>query len=242
MNENTLVSVHGYSGDAHQIEILLPHFEHHGRPVLIVSPEDAPITKIGPHTCIFAGKRAYIGQDSWDRQYLQMKKLLEYPFEYYFMNDADSFCLTAQLPPYLFTKEPTVFSNQVDDFRKPNEFAHREPNTGPWPSDYHQGYPLIAMQPPYFMNRECLEKMVKVGKRTACATTPFIDWYMVECAADAGVAYKPFETGASCETQTANGRAVMAQRVGMYGATFIHAVKNKEAYDNIVLLHKQVLK
>lgn len=242
MNNGVLVSVHGYAGDQQQVHDLLPAFEHHQRPVLIVSPEDSPITKVGPHTCIHAGKRAYIGQDSWDRQYLQMKKLLEYPFDFYFLNDSDSFCLTPELPPYLFTPGDTVYSNQVTDFRAPGQTWTDSSGSVTWPDDYHKGYPLIAMQPPYFIPRDCLERIVKVGKRPACITTPFIDWYMVEVCVDAGVKHLPFQTGASCETVTPNGIETMKNCIARKGATFIHSVKTKEVFDDLRLLHQQLLR
>jgi hypothetical protein len=237
--EGTLVSVHGYAGDAHQIEALLPVMEHHGFPIVVVSPEDSPIEKMGGHICRYAGKRAYIGQDSWDRQHLQMKLLLEYPFAWYLLNDSDSFVLPPKLPDYLYAEEDVVWSNEVDDFRKPGETWTGEGGPVTWAADYHAGHPLIAMQPPYFMSRFALERMVKGGEGlVADPVTPFIDWYMVACAVKAGLRHKPFRSGASCETVTPNGEAVMSECIVKRGATFIHSVKSREVMERLRTLHQ----
>lgn len=224
MNPDLLVVCHCYSGDRQQVLDLLPMMEHHQAPIVIVSPEDSHVCGIGPHLCRFAGKRAYVGQDSWDRQHLQLKLLLEYPQKWFLLNDSDSFVMTPKLPDYLFEDTNTVFSNQVTDFRIPGESWRGNP---PWSIDYHKGYPLIAMQPPYFLAREALEAIVanSEGLR-ACPTTPFIDWWWVPACYAAGVKHKPFRTGASCETVTPHGVAVMSECVIKRGATFIHSVKS----------------
>lgn len=259
MNPKTLVCVHGYAGDAHQIEALMPMYEHHQCPILILSPEDSPVPAIGPHHRRFAGKRAYIGQDSLDRQWLQMKALLspEYQeFDYFLLNDADSFVLTPELPKYLYEDGDIFYSNQVTDFRLPgqewvNPQNPQERHT--WPQDYHAGHPLIAMQPPYFLNRKLLKDLLcastlkhflKEGQRNgikACSITPFIDWYMVQMCVKAGAQHKPFQTGASCETVTPHGIAVMSQCIREHGATFIHSVKSREVMERLVALYKTTL-
>tara|TARA_R110000868_G_scaffold73521_4_gene213201 strand:- start:14005 stop:14730 length:726 start_codon:yes stop_codon:yes gene_type:complete len=236
MNKNLLVSVHGYAGDREQIDILLPLFEHHQSPIVIVSPEDSPIVGVGPHICRFAGKRAYIGQDSWDRQHLQLKLLLEYPQEWFLMNDSDSFVVTPKLPNYLFMDRNAVYSNEVTDFRIPGQTSHGQT----WADDYHRGFPLIAMQPPYFCHRQALEKIVNASANMkACPVTPFIDWWFVPACTYGKVKHVPFQTGASCETVTPHGIAVMSQRVREYGATFIHSVKTRSAMETIVRLHHE---
>jgi len=233
MNENTLVVGFGYNGDAHQIKTLLPMWEHHQCPVIIMSPWDAPIEKMGGHICMQAGRRAYIGQDSLDRQWLQMREILKIndkdgrPFEWFLFNDSDSLVLTPELPSYLYEDKETVYSNEVNDFRVPGQSWQGLP---PWPTDYHAGLPLIAMQPPYFMSRECLKRMVSVASSIEmCPICPFIDWFIVQLTVAAGLKHKPFRTGASCETSTQLGIAVMSQRIRDHGATFIHSVKSESS-------------
>lgn len=220
---DTLVVVHGYSGDQRQVEELMSMYEHHILPIVIASPDDHPIKSMGPHICMTAGKRAYIGQDSWDRQHLQLKKLLEHPQKWFLLNDSDSFCLSPKLPDYLFEDKDIVWSNEVEDFRKPGV---------PWgpynpiPHDYHEGYPIIAMQPPYFLSREALEKIVKASEGlVACPITPYIDWWWIPATYKAGLKHKPFHNCVSCESQSNNGQRYMRKRIGE-GAEFIHSVKS----------------
>lgn len=241
MNPRTLVAVFGYAGDVQQIRELMPVYEHHQTPIVILSPDDSQIHGMGPHICRTAGKRAYVGQDSWDRQHAQLKILLEYPFDFYLLNDSDSFVLTPELPDYLFEHKDVVFSNEVKDFRVPgtNEGNHL-PEGRIWPADYHAGYPLIAMQPPYFLSREALQRLVDASAgMVACPITPFIDWWFVPACVKAGLRHEPFRAGASCETVTPMGLAVMSQRIVEYGATFIHSVKSGAVKDQLQALHLQ---
>src|SRR6185503_2968878 len=132
MNENILVAVFGYghsqvspdtwdykqSGDEGRIRMLLPYYEHHECPVVIMSPSDAPIKAMGPHICRQAGKRAYTGQTSLDRQRDHLRILLEYPFKHYLLNDSDSCCFEPEIPHYLYDDCDNVFwSNEVPEPR-----------------------------------------------------------------------------------------------------------------------------
>lgn len=241
MNDNLLVVCHCYAGDRRQVVELLPMMEHHKAPIVIISPRDSQVHGIGPHICRAAGKRAYIGQDSWDRQWLQLKVLLEYPQQWFLLNDADSFVIPAKLPDYLFEDENCVWSNEVTDFRRPGEmFNDRGKMVGPWPKDYHAGLPLIAMQPPYFLHRKALEAIVAHAMSlVACPITPFIDWWWVPACHIAKVDHKPFRNGASCETVTDNGVAVMSECIVQRKAQFIHSVKSGAVMRRLVNLYRK---
>lgn len=246
MNESTLVAGFGYSGDANQIEVLLPYWEHHQCPIVIMSPTDAPIESMKGHICRSEGYRAYIGQKSLDRQWMQMRALLEFndkdgkPFQWFLLNDSDSFVFTEKLPDYLYHDKCIVWSNQVNDFRQPGQVWENLP---PWPDDYHKGFPLVAMQPPYFLSRSAMERMVSVASSIKmCPICPFIDWYMVQLAVTAGLKHEGFRSGASCETSTGHGIAVMSERILKYGATFIHSVKSKSSLDQLVAVYKSIPK
>ncbi len=224
IDKSTLVVVHCYAGDAQQVEELMPMYEHHKLPVVIVSPIDSPVKKMGKHICIQAGKRAYVGQDSWDRQYLQIKSLLQFPQRWFLLNDSDSFAINPTLPDYLYEDEDIVYSNEVDDFRKPGK---------PWgpynpiPNDYHEGYPIIAMQPPYFLSKNALEKIVVAAEgMRACPITPYIDWWWIPAVYKAGLKHQNFRNCVSCESKTPGGRTHMRNMVAA-GAEFIHSVKSQ---------------
>lgn len=191
MNAGILVAVFGYGpsvvseppfvkpeGDAERIRMLLPYYEHHYCPVVIMSPEDAPIKKMGPHICRHAGRRAYIGQASLDRQRDHLRMLLEYPHKYFLLNDSDSLCVDPIIPPWLYDDENKgVFWS--------NEIVESRPHTSP--------YPKIALHPPYFLSRQTLQQILSVSDKTkAHPITPYIDHYMLQLVCESGVKHKSF--------------------------------------------------
>ncbi len=243
MNKNTLLAGFGYAGDQSQIKILMPYWEHHKIPIVVMSPIDSPITSMGAHICREEGLRGYTGQRSLDRQWMQMRALLEFndkdgkPFQWFLLNDSDSLVLTPELPAYLYEDQEMLWGNKVNDFRKPGESWQGLP---PWPMDYHKGHELVAIQPPYFLSRNAMERMVKVASAIKmCPICPFIDWYMIQLADEAGINHKSFHACASCETTTANGLAVMSECIIKRGATFIHAIKTQSALDACVAAYKK---
>jgi len=173
MNDNTLVVVHCYAGDAQRVLNFMPCYLHHECPVIIMSPEDSKVEFTGI-ICRHAGRRAYIGQESLDRQRLHLQMALEYPYDYFLLNDSDSFCVSPEIPKYLYEESGgVVWSGEVTEPR-----PHESP------------YPKIAMQPPYFLNRESLKRMLAVADKPqvrAHSVTPFIDWYMLALTCEAGL-------------------------------------------------------
>lgn len=217
MNQGTLVVVSGYAGDAHQISELLPYYEHHERPILLLSPEDSPIPFMGTLLGRSCGKRGYTGQESLDRQHRHLMTALEYPFEWFLFHDSDSICISPEIPAYLFERDDVIWSNQIDD--------HRE-------KGYHDPLPHIAMQPPYFMSRRVLREYVLHGAQKADQVTPFIDWYMVQVAYAAGVQHHGFRSGACFPTDTSETAAYMGQKV-YQGARMVHSVKTRAVADDL---------
>jgi hypothetical protein len=217
MNENTLVSVHGYAGDAHQIRAFMPAHEAHGCPIVIVSPDDSRIDNLSPHLCRFAGKREYIGVESLKRQVAHMKVLLEYPFEYFLANDADSFVVTPVIPRYVY-QEDVLWSNEVSDM------CHKRPDS--------YKLPRLACQPPYFFSRRILERMVAAAETFNFEghQTPFIDWLMMALPESAGIPHKGFRDGVSCPSTDAHSRNVMLNAVLREGRVFVHSVKSAQVY------------
>jgi len=222
LNPDTLVAVCGYAGDAHQIKNLLPYYLHHQCPVLILSPNDAPITPqaLGSTSkqLIFrtAGERAYIGPASLERQKQHMRVMLEFSFKHILMNDSDSVCLSPQLPRYLYD-EDVFWSNEASDH------MHTMP----------EGYsfPRYAAQPPYFCSRRSLQ-----AHFDACARLPFedmklqfIDHYLMRLTAEAKEPHKTFPGGVSCPTRNdAPGVAHMLDRITNAGGIMLHAIKDRE--------------
>lgn len=238
MNENTLVSVHCYgaditapvrwdintAGDAYIAENLLPIHEKHKAPIVILSPVNAPVKVMGPHICRQAGVRAYIGQESLDRQIAHLKILLEYPFEFYLLNDADSCCISAEIPSVLYASSAdALWSNEVVEPR---------PHTSP--------YPKLAAQPPYFLNRRSLAKIVETAPGIeAHPITPYIDWAMLAWSCEAGLSHHAFS---ELENQPPDPRSNDSIE-GRYfrirnGAVMIHPIKSGEGRDKCLAARK----
>jgi hypothetical protein len=202
---------------------------HHQCPIAVLSPVDSPIGALQVSvrrevSFRSAGKRAYIGQDSLDRQRLQMELLLRhYPQAWFLMNDSDSVCLSPKIPDYVYQDPNIVWSNIVDDSSvHPLSERHKYDPAYPWPQ--------LAFQPPYFMHRTAVEKIVAVADSVkADIRSPFIDWCMMAWTVRAGLAYKGFPDGASCSTSAdPHGLQLMTELVREKGKIFVHSVKSIE--------------
>lgn len=223
MNENTLVAVCGYEGDAHQIRHNMPYYWHHKCPVLVLSPDDSKIEARSPQIWTrSAGKRAYIGQESLDRQAKHLQILLEYPFKHYLVNDSDSVVLSAEIPSYVYKKD-VLWSNVVSD-----SFHDRSNDPG-------YKYPRLAFQPPYFMSRKVIQALLSVASQVkANPTTPFIDWCMMAWAIEAGVPYETFPDGVSCPSSDDHSRNVMFHAISREGKVFVHSIKEQRVLSMMV--------
>lgn len=219
LNPPTLITVHGYYGDSAQIKNALRYYEHHKCPVVIMSPTDSPIPRMGPHICRVGGKRAYIGQLSLDRQYAHFRMMLEYPFDHFLANDSDSICLSPKIPEYLYQKD-VLWSNEVSDL-----MHHRKP-------EYQ--WPRLAFQPPYFFSRSILERMLATeGKFATDLQTPFIDWLFMAIAVAGNIPHRNYPDGCSCPTSDTNSIRHMANRVSVHGAVMLHSIKTPRALQEV---------
>jgi hypothetical protein len=248
MNPDTLVVVHTYAGDAHQVEAFLPQYLHHGCPVLVLSPEDSPVHIEHPEVEYrSAGKAAYFGQASLDRQRAHLEILAELPYRFFLLNDSDSMCLSPEIPSYLYEQaENTIWSNEVPEHR-----------------DHPSPYEKIAFHPPYFLTRDTIRRLLTAADKLevrAHEITPFIDWFMVALASESGVEHRSYPNGASFpawrhgpipetkllghnhvhrnERRGFDGAARMLKMVGR-GAVMIHSVKHPEVRNRLVNAHLQ---
>jgi hypothetical protein len=251
MNEDTRVINCCYAGDVHYIN--LPAMLHHGCPVTIMSPADSKAIIEHPGVdCAFAGKRAYTGQDSLDRQHEHLKLMLTYPENYFLIHDSDSVMLTPRIPDYLYRDPDVVWSNQVDD-GIPDHQAY-------FPSDW----PHVAFQPPYFLSRKTIEAMVAARESghpftNASPMMPFIDFYMVQLTMVAGLRWSRFRDCISCpitlnpishpvERRRADTQALYLRHIAMVyegvskrGVSILHSVKDPEAVDYFMQGYREYL-
>lgn len=232
MNEGTLITVHGYAGDQHQIEAFMPWYLHHEVPVIVMSPNDSRISKLESAPTVITrhgGERAYIGQPSLDRQRIHLEIALEHQFPFYLLNDSDSFCLSPEIPKYLYEESNFFWSNEVGEPR---------PHASP--------YPKIAMQPPYFVSHKNLEKMVAVAPKIAAhAVTPYIDWYMLALVCEAGLEHrsfwdkeKDFGTPHPTEAIARDPWEEMYDRVRNHGRVLVHPIKTLACAQRLALEHE----
>lgn len=137
--EGTLVVVHCYAGDKRQVVDFLPRYLHHGYPVLVLSPEDAPVHILHPQViCRQAGQAGWKGAHTVYRQVKHWKLAAEYEPRWVLLHDADSVCLTPQLPEYLFADPETFWSNEI-------------------------GHHYLNYEPPYFMSGAVLNRLVSIA-------------------------------------------------------------------------------
>jgi hypothetical protein len=247
MNPDTRVIVCCYQGDMHQL--YLPGYLQHGCPVTVLSPDDSRAVFDEPGIdCAFAGKRAYIGQDSLDRQREHLKLMLTYPEKFFLIHDSDSIMLDAKIPDYLYVEPNVVWSNQVDDGIPEHQATFKE------------GWPHVAFQPPYFLSRQTIEAMLAVAGHPDVQATPmmpFIDFYMVQLTVVAGLPWKRFKDCLSCPItcdprqrdgcnpgQIATygmGYRIAMERVSVHGANILHSVKDPVAAADFIEARKKFL-
>lgn len=238
-NPDTLVVVHAYAGDIHQVKQNLPYLLHHRCPVVVLSPTDAPIPDVGSRrvTCLSGGLKGWIGKQTLERQVIHLRMLLQFPHRHFLLNDADSLCLSPDLPRYLYENPDLIWSNEVTD-------------TNPAPSLL----PKLALQPPYFVSRNTIQGMLKASENppTSYYTAPAnpkdwpmpfptecIDHYMLQLACGSGYGHFNFHTGASFETETQHGLDTMVGLVQDHGRVLIHSVKSQRSLDRVVQAHKR---
>ncbi len=218
MNPDTLISVHCYAGDAALVERALPTHRAHGCNLLILSPTDSKVKFPGIEFA-HAGRAAYIGPESLNRQVLHLRLLLEGPENFFLLNDADSFCVSPAIDARLYgAAAGCIWSNEVTEPR-----PHESP------------YPKLAFQPPYFLSRDSIERMLAVvDKVQPHPITPYIDWYMNALSAEAGLAHRPFtelevpSSGPACATD--DPWLQLDYRIRFCNTTFLHPIKTDEQY------------
>ena len=229
MNPNTRVSVHCYAGDGRQVHEMLAHHLSHECPVTILSPDDARVEITQPGVdSRFGGRQQSLGALSIERQREHMRILLTYPENFFLMHDADSICLSPQLPQYLYDEPDTIWSNVVwlEDQGERNESDKRR-------------LPHVALQPPYFASRRTLEALLAVSIPYVNLFDGFIDHYMTHATVEAGIVWKGFHDGLSAAFSMNNNDFQRAQvAVRHRGAIFVHGVKTPRFWHPLVEAHK----
>lgn len=220
LNPDTILFVSAYAGDLSQVESNLECYRHHEIPIVILSPADAPITRVSDSRvhCQWHGEKGWAGPQTLVRHLKFLKAMLTFPQAWFLMHDADSVCLSPKLPEYLY-QEKVAWSNEVQDLNPGASMLDK-----------------IAVQPPYFFHREVLAALVAAAANPPVSyygpvtgdpiVTQCIDHYHWQLTAGSGFPHKSFPDGASWETTSPGGLNEMA-RVVRGGKNFIHQVKSK---------------
>jgi hypothetical protein len=229
MNEDTRVAVCCYAGDHPLVQGNLGLHIHHGRPVTILSPDDSRVEIIHPGVeNRFGGARAYTGIPSLERQRRHLEILLSYPEKYFFINDADSACLTPELPAYLYAEPDLVWSMVATD-------ADPDPYLD-------ETLPHVAFQPPYFLSRKTIEAMLASADKIVYDPRLLnIDHYMVQLAYAAGLPWRGFEGAVGGHFSTVPEHLTVGiNAVKNDGYIFIHGAKTREAWAALIAARGEV--
>lgn len=235
---NLLVAVSCYAGDAHQVENNFKYYSHHGVPVIVLSPENAPVRQIEKAESTETyyhqlGQAGWIGPHTLGRQKKFLQVLQQQSeFDYFIFHDADSVCLSPKLPSYLFKNSDIFFSNEMPNYDGEPSFL-----------------PKVAFEPPFVFSRRVLERLLLFADRPAHSypvdsvsyslSSQAIDHFMLRIAESAGVPHRPFFDGAGFNTQTSEGLEAMLESVREGGKIFLHSIKTMEVLQRVEEARKQ---
>lgn len=215
MNPDTRVAVCCYQGDAAQVIELMPFYKHHECPITVLSPYNSPVLLPGVD-CRADGPQCYIGWDGVERMKKHLRILLdETPEKFFLIHDADSFCVTPELPAYLYAEPDVLWTSVI-----PNGVPAQQPGFAP-------GMPHLAFHPPWFLSRGVIARLLAVGDDVKPNEfLPFIDYWMLEAAVKAGITWKSFEHSMSVPTNSDPASAKFAlEMASKHKARFYHSVK-----------------
>jgi hypothetical protein len=229
VNPDLLVAVLCYSGDEAQVRHQLPSYLHHGAPVLILSPVDAPVHIDSPGvTNRTAGLSGWKGPHVAYKMWYHWQIMLEQPKNWFLIHEPDTLCLAPELPPELFHRTDVMWSNTDN----PNGEGR-------------------MLSPPWLCHREVLERLVKATDER------MHDWNKA-WSNESGRASQGEGMGNSemvsqaCGDLGIEGAALPhivwtykeSDRVGLLhavsnGAIFIHGLKEPDTYDVLVKLREE---
>ena len=227
MNPNTRVAICCYSGDQHQIKENMDAYKHHECPIVALSPDDAKATVEGIDNR-YGGLREYIGVKAIERMREHLKILLTFPEEHFLIHDADSVCLDAKLPDYLYAEPDVLWMNLVQ-----NDVPQQQ-------AFFPDGFPHIAFHPPWFMSRKTITTLLSV-EVDPNPNLLFIDYWLVQLALKTGLPWKGFTGAVSFPTAETFWAGAAWDAVRYRGVNFVHAVKTRSVLNSLTTARKGFL-
>ena len=231
---DVLVVVHAYAGDLQQVLNQMDSYLAGGRPVLVLSPADAPAEVNHPRvTNQNAGKAGWKGKHTVERQLEHWQMALDKEHDWYLLHDSDSVCLSPDLPDYIF-EDPERFWCNVINTDKTGQIVMAAP-----------GSAGANYQPPYFISWETLSLAVSVVARNLDAWAKEWEDAGGEIAIDATYANLVSREGfkAGCYTDGyhlwhESDPEWMVKHAGE-GLRFWHGVKTKDTYDRMLAAYRR---
>jgi hypothetical protein len=256
MNAETLIAVQAYAGDKHQVETMLDGWLIHDRRVVIISPEDSRVEIDHPDVeCRWAGKRGWAGEHTLDRQLMHLEIMAEYPERYILYNDADSFCITPEIPRYLYDTDDTFFSNEATTIEmlhaaeflasmsiEDADIDTREKRTdtksavrqlldrGDFNVEAAYAKQPLVYQPPYFFSQRVLKGMIGAADESRSPENlmiPFIDWWWPNLVRVAGMEHQGYPDGRVFSLEQILGE------IRMHDVRLVHPVKTRALLDRL---------
>ena len=225
MNEDTLTVVHCYAGDQERVERMLPYWLHHETPILLLSPEDAPVEiKHERITCRSAGKAGWKGARTILRQIAHWKITSEFPQTHLFLNDSDTVCLTPELPNYLNDDSIDLWANVI--------------------GTRHPTIPAYGMnfEPPYYLNQWTLARLIDFadhlpeeyrGYVTTDVETVEISAFYMTASELLGLRSQRFNDGFRTYPSIEDWAPWVYWEAQNVGARVIHGIKQVETADRL---------
>jgi hypothetical protein len=228
LNPDTRVAICCYQGDAPLVVDTLSLHQRHCCPITILSPENSPVLLPGLD-CRAGGLAGHTGVHTLERQRRHLEILLELPENHFMIHDSDSICLDAKFPDYLYEEPEMVWSNQVNDDIPQHQ------------ATFPEGWPHVAFQPPYFLSRTTIERMLAAAPHVVTdPRLPNIDHYMVQLTYAAGLQWRGLEkaVGGHFTTNKAH-LATGITAVERDGFIFIHGAKSHEAWKSLIAARRR---
>jgi hypothetical protein len=161
---------------------------HHGCPVTVLSPLDAPVNiEHSGVTNLICGSRSYFGPVAQQRHLSHLKQIINFfPEEHFLIHESDSFCIDPQIPQYLYDEPDTFWSNCIND----EDPAHNAARPGS---------PFVSFQAPWFMSRKTVRALVNAAPAVQFhPDLKWVDLYLVQLTVAAGIKWSPFKDAVCC--------------------------------------------
>ena len=219
--KDTLIVVQSVGGYEQMCRNNRALWEHHGLPVVVLSPTDKPCIVEGM-ACAQVGRDQHAGPISIERWQRMLEWCLRQPYDYFFLTESDAVCLEPELPLWLWgihSCDLRFWSNEMPDNAAPPR----------------QQFYCIA---PYFFHRSLAQRILNISQLVPCGEPQHGDRWIGLMLEAGSIPHQKFSPGIGCGTLDPVNRRDEFQQVlavvRSQGAPFIHGIKTPEVRDALV--------